>query len=307
MTPESPSTITYRPGTAEDSYAVFLVFEHALADLLRRMGHDAPTSIADPAELAAMWDERRGLYDHLALTAEQFWVAEADGAIVGFARAVLRDGVRELTELFVLPTVQARGVGRELLRRTFPAEGARVRSVIASPDMRAQALYLRSGMHVAGTLYYWQRKPEAVEFATDLRIEAGDASPTMLDALAVIDRMILGYVRPEDHGWLLSDRQGLLYYRGDAVVGYGYYGRRSGPFALLDPADFPAVLAHAETQVAGMGHSHFGLEIPMANRHAVEHLLARGFQIEALVATLLADKPFGRFDRYVVTGPPFFL
>jgi ribosomal protein S18 acetylase RimI-like enzyme len=304
-------SITYRPGLPADSYAVFLVFEKTLADLLKRLGDHEPTSIADPAALAAMWEERRSLYEHLAQSADHFWVAEQaneqTNEMVGFARSILRDGVRQLTELFVLPTVQAQGVGRTLLNRVFPQENARLRTIIASPDMVAQALYLRSGVSVRLPVYYWHRQPEPVEVSTDLHFEPITATPATLAALAAIDREVLAHQRDVDHRWLLSDRQGLLYMRAGQPVGYGYVGVRNGPFALLDGADFPAVLAHAERQAAEAGRTHFGLEVPMTNHQAVAHLLARRFRIENFPAAFMSDRPFGRLAQYIITSPPFFM
>ena len=57
-----PDEITYRPGTPEDSYATFLLFEETFADLMVRFGSTQPTSFADPAALAKMWEERRLTY-----------------------------------------------------------------------------------------------------------------------------------------------------------------------------------------------------------------------------------------------------
>lgn len=304
---QQPTTITYRPGTPDDSYAVFLVLEHALADMLRRMGHTEPTSIADPVALAQMWAERGPLYAHLAATAEHFWVAEQGGQIVGYARATLRDGVRALTEFFVLPEAQGNGVGRALLSRAFPEGQARLRAVIASPEVRAQAIYMRHGLYPRCPIYYWYRTPEPITVMTDLTITPITDTPGNQAALDEIDREILGHARAADHGYLLRDRQGLIYTRGDQVVGYGYIGHRNGPFALRHPDDFPAVLAHAESQAATAGRDHFGLEIPLLNRAALDHVLARGFQIEPFVAMLLSDTPFGRFDQYIITSPPFIL
>jgi hypothetical protein len=42
------------------------------------------------------------VFDFLARSGEQFWVADQDGQLVGYARMILHDGVREFTEFFVL-------------------------------------------------------------------------------------------------------------------------------------------------------------------------------------------------------------
>ena len=301
------SSINYRPGVAIDSYTVFHLFEQTLADLNRRLGDDTPTSIADPAALARMWAERRGLYEHLADSADQFWIAEQDGRAVGYARSILGDGLRQLTELFVLPEVQSGGVGRALLERTFPAAGAKRRSVIASPDVRAQALYLRAGVYPQLSIYYWWRKPEVLPLDTTLVMQPVADSTETLALLDEVDQTILNHRRTVEHRWLLSERQGHLYYRGNTFVGYGYTGVRSGPFALLDTAAYPAVLAHAETVAAQEGRDHFGLEVPMSNHHAMDHLLARHYRLDSFIATLMSDCAFGRLENYILTSPPFFL
>jgi hypothetical protein len=75
----------------------------------------------------------------------------------------------------------------------------------------------------------------------------------------------------------------------------------------LEASDFPAVLAHAEHAAAQQGREHFGIEVPMVNRKAVDHLLKRGFRIDSFIAMLMNDKPFGQFENYITTSPPFFL
>jgi len=297
----------FRRGTPADSYAVFEVFEQSLADLSWRLGATAPTSAADPAKLGRMWQERRPLYEHLARTAEQFWLAEREGEVIGFSRSTLRDGVRELTELFVLPGQQSAGVGRELLARAFPAKGAKHRSIIASADVRAQALYLKAGVTPHFPIYYFGRAPETVQVDTDLTFEPITPTAENLAAIGALDEALLGHRRDEDHAWLLSDRQGYLYHRDRRPVGYGYVGVRNGPFALLEAGDFSAVLAHAETQAAAQDRDEFGLEVPMGNRAAIDYLLARGYRMDSFVAMLMSDAPFGRFENYILTSPPFFL
>lgn len=263
--------ITYHPGTAADSYSVFKLFEETLADLSRRLGSTEPTSWQDPAALEQMWQERRSLYEHLACTAAHFWLAEKAGQIIGFGRSIRRDGMLELTEFFVRPDQQAQGVGYELLLRTFPAATGR-RFIIASTDIPAQVRYLKAGVYPRFPIYYFWRTPAVTPVATDLVFEPITASPKILAALGKLDRGIIGHRRDLDHKWLLTQRQGYLYYRQRQPAGYGYVGLRNGPFALLNPGDFPAVLAHAENDAATNGRDHFGLEVPMVNQAAVDYL-----------------------------------
>ncbi|MES0361635.1 MAG: GNAT family N-acetyltransferase [Anaerolineales bacterium] len=302
------SKLFIRPGKFEDSFTVFNIFERSLADLGRRFGSTSSFSTDDLRSLENMWAERRSLYEHLALTADQFWLAEREGIAIGYARSIVRDGVRQLTELFVLPGEQAGGIGRKLMAHAFPPiQYAKHNSIIASPDSPAQVLYLKSGVYPRFPVYYFGRSPEKLSFSSDLTIEPFQDSPSNLATLAEIDNTVLGFTRQVDHNWLLSERQGYLYFRRDQPVGYGYLGVRNGPLALLDEADFPAVLAHAESQAAAQCRTEFGLEVPMINQVAVDYLLGRGFRMDAFMAVMMTDKPFARFENYILTSPPFFM
>lgn len=301
------STITYELGSIDDNYAAFLLFEEALADLVSRFGFAGTTSWEDADKLAGMWQKRRPLYEHISQTSDQFWLAKQNGKIVGFSRAIRRDGGQELTELFVKPGVQSGGVGRELIARAFPVESAKRRFIIATPDFRAQALYLKSGVFPRFPIYYFGRQPEQVPFETDLQFEPLTNSEKTVATLATIDKAVIGFRRDVDQRWFLAQRRGFLYVRNGRPVGYGYVGETSGPFALLDAADFPAVLAHAESTAHAEGMTQFGLEVPMVNETAVTYLLSRNYKIDAFMAMFMSDRPFGNFDRYLVTGPPFFV
>ena len=298
--------ITYRPGTLDDSYAVFLVIEEAIADLLPRIGVMEETSFASPEKLVRMWDFRRSLLEHLARTAENFWVAEQDGQVIGFARAVCHDGMRELTEFFVKPGVQSVGVGRHLFEQVFPREGARRRTIIATTDLRAQARYLKAGVYPRFPIMYFEKEPEPVTILADLGFQR--MTPADFAILDAIDEQILEFHRRADHVWLNADRQGWLYMRDGAPVGYGYTGKNNGPFALLVPADFPAALAKMEDQTARAGGVLVGVCGRVPNRDAVDYLLTHGYKIpDGFMAFFMSDEPFGKFEQYIVTSPPFFM
>ena len=302
------SAVHIEPGTAADSYAVFLIFERAYADLRRRQGLTEPTSAESPEALARMWPARKPMYEHLAATADQFWLAKRDEETVGFARSILRGDLRLLTEFFVLPGQQSGGLGRELLARAFPAEGAKRRLLLATSDLRAQALYLKHGLYPKFPAYYFWRQPRQPEpVDSDLEIEAASPSAPTFRVIGDIDASLLGFRRDVDHRWLLSDRQGYLYYRAGKPVGYGYVGNSNGPFALLEEADFPAVLAHAESEAVRIGRQRFGLEVPMVNERAAGYLLRNGFQIDGFMAHFMSDGPTGQFSSYILTSPPFIL
>jgi N-acetylglutamate synthase-like GNAT family acetyltransferase len=120
-----------------------------------------------------MWEEyREALLAHPdaievpveQLNANQVFVAEREGKIVGFGAVVLRaDGDSELEALFVEPEVWRGGVGRRLVveaERRAVQEGSRQLLVIGNP--RAEGFYLACGFVQIGE--------HATEFGTGLRM-----------------------------------------------------------------------------------------------------------------------------------------
>jgi GNAT superfamily N-acetyltransferase len=298
-------TITYRPGTLDDSFAVFQVFLKSIMDYSERMNVQAITGGNDPAKLNSLWESRRPLFDFLAEHASQFWLAERDGEILGYARSIEHDGHQELTEFFVAPNQQSAGVGGGLLSRAFADTGARYRTIIATLDERALFNYMRMGVYGRVMLKYFNRKAEAVNVETDLRITALNLD-VHLEIMNRIDRELLHHTRPGIHRWLASMREGFVYERNEEVVGYGYVGGSHGPFAVLNDDDFPAILAHAESRAAEKGKD-FGVSVPMVNQKAIDHFVQRKYQVDSFTTVLMSNVPFGRFENYLTFAPEFFL
>jgi hypothetical protein len=325
--------VVFRPGTIADTPVVLEVFLESIVDLGHRLepppapspgSTPADAAAVEAAEIARFREERLPLFEHLARTAARCWIAEKDGRAVAYARAIRRSGMDELTELFVRPATQSGGLGRELLARAFPAEGAGTRVIVASPDVRAQALYFRAGLVTRFPVAYFSRRPERVEPFPDLEFEAVVPGRESFEVLASIDAAVLGHRRDEDHLWLLRDKTGFFCVRDGRPVGYGYTGGgRCGPVAMLEEGDFPAALAHAETlaseQLARVAAARpagaapltaedeeLGLDVPLPNRAAVAHLLARGFRMSPHHMLFLSDRPFGSFERYACMSPTFF-
>ncbi len=298
-------TITYRPATSADSFAVFQVFLKSIMDYSQRMNVQAITGGNDPQKLDSIWERRKPLFDFLADHASQFWLAERDGEILGYARAIEHDGHQELTEFFVAPNQQSGGVGRGLLSRAFADNGAPYRTIIATLDERALFNYMRMGVYGRIMLKYFNRKARPVSVETDLSIEPLDLT-SHLEALNQIDRKLLNHTRPDIHRWLASMRVGFVYQRNGEVVGFGYVGGSHGPFAALNADDFPAILAHAETLTAEKGED-FGVSVPMVNQKALDYLVGQKYQIDAFTTVLMSNVPFGKFENYLTFAPEFFL
>jgi len=296
----------YRRGTAADSRLVYDIFETTIDDLARRTGGNANSTADDPEA----WQVRQPLFEHLAATGDEWWIAEDETSRlpIGYARSIVRDGVRELTEFFVLPTAQARGVGRELLSRAFPADVGH-RAIVSTIDPRAIARYLGTGLSARASIAGFEAAPRPISIDSDLERSPIEPGSLPLDALGDIDRAILGFRRDVDHRWLATQRRGWIYRRAGAAVGYAYHPSRplwGGPYATLDARDLPRVLADAESAAATAGHASVSFDLPLVARSGIDHLLARGFRIDPFVMLYFTDGPIEGLDRYVLTSPPFF-
>ena len=213
--------------------------------------------------------------------------------------------MQELTEFFVLPGQQSGGVGGELLSRAFPKTGARYRTVIATLDERALYRYMKMGMYGRFPFKYFFRKAEKVDLKTDLKIEPLQLELYMQD-INRIDQELIHYTREGLHRWIMTSRDGFIYKRKGEIVGYGYVGSSSGPFALLDENDFPAVLAHAESLMAER-EADFGVQTPLINTKAIRYFIERKYQIDSFSAIFMSNVPFGKFENYLCFSPEFFM
>jgi hypothetical protein len=193
------------------------------------------------------------------------------------------------------------------LGRAFPASGADVLSIIATIDHRAQNRYVAEGVFPYLPIVAIGGTPRERPIDPNLHADPMDPSGSTAARCGEIDAAVLGHVRPEDHRWLVSHRPGWLYFRGRALVGYGYVGPTPGPIATLDLGDVPPILDHLETQTVVNGATELYWDVPGSNATALTHLRSRGHRIDPWVTLLMSDKPFGRLDRYIVSGPTFFL
>jgi GNAT superfamily N-acetyltransferase len=300
--PQPRDGVTFRAGGRDDARTAFDVFVAAIADLGRR--RDEPTFSA-PADPDALWPERRPLFEHLAAACQRFWIAEDGRGPVGYARSFVREGVLQLTDFFVLPRAQGRGVGGELLARAFPASAA-PRLVIATPDSGALIRYLRSGVRMQAPILGLEGRPREEPLASDLRVEPILPGAAQLDALAALDRANLGFARGVDHRYLAATRDGMLLRRRGRAVAYGYGGVRTGPAGVLDARDLPALLSLLEAAAAQRGVERAAFEVSGRAGEAVGHLLARGFRPDPFGVYLLADERPPALERHVFLQPSFF-
>ena len=302
------SAVRIRPGMIDDNQACAAVLVDAINDLGRRNGS---IEEGDALKHETQWPRWRSFFDHIARTAAEFWIAEgADGTPIGYARSIDRGGLFELTEFFVRPGVQSQGVGRELLERAFPPGRGDPRLIIATTDIRALSRYLRSGVVGRFPILTFTGTSRRVAVSEGLAVETLDLDRD-LDAVHAVDDAVLGHRREVDHEWFATEREGYRYLRDGRVVGYGYVSLPdrvgNGPFAVLDPADLPALLSHAERRRYELGADKTEFEVALHNKIAIDHLLGSGYRMDSFMTLFCSSQPFGQFDRYLFCGPALIL
>lgn len=77
--------------------------------------------------------------------------------------------------------------------------------------------------------------------------------------------------------------------------------------AALEPADLRTILLHLDAQAHARGMESISFEVPTSNEVAMQHLLGRGFKIDAPLNLLMSNVPFGKFDRLVAFAPAIVL
>lgn len=291
--------VEYRQFTDSDTADVYRMFRASVTNYVMSIG------LMDRSEhddVDAAWDRQGGLFSHLSATADQDWVAESESGIVGWARAIERDGHVQLTHFFVDPSTQGQGVGRGLLERALPLDWGHSRSIIALQNPLALGLYLRFGVRFNGTSIDLYRKPHGNGETGGVELVPADG----LDEIRQMDTDILGYDRLTDLEFLAGDRGAFLCVRGADIVGYtfGHDANYTGPTGVIDPADMGFVFAKLDRIAAERELEVFHFTIPANAHNGVRWALEHGYRIDPFFEMLLSSEPM-RLDRFMMTQPSF--
>ena len=309
---------TYRTATVDDLPACGAIWRHALNDYMGRL--NLPEV---PNDLAAILR----LHRHLLTTDPAgFLVAEQPAArgatdvrIVAFGSAVRRDPVWFLSMLFVMPSAQRAGIGRELLRRLLPPPGSLTLATCTDTAQPiSNGLYAAHGIVPRMPLLRLVGLPDRpaelprlpdgvrpIRFAEVSRDGDRIGGAALDDELAELDRDAAGFEHPADHAMIAAEgRTGFLYLGPDGgPIGYGYASEagRVGPIAVRDAAMLGPVIAHLITTIRPRGA--FGLWLPGAAEETFGPLIRAGFRMEGFPCLLCWDRPFADFARYVPISP----
>jgi GNAT superfamily N-acetyltransferase len=276
-----------RPLQGTDIDAVHDVTVAAFQDLNRRFG--------EPIEPAGPLAASRIRIGRLLVTDPGgAWVAERDGAIVGCALAIVRDGVWGLSLLVVGPDVQSGGVGRELLARAWEhGRAATGWIILASRDPRALRSYARLGLDLHPAMAA-RGRPHRVTAPPEVRPGTLSDLPLTVE----VDRAVRGAAHGEDLVALLEVGGDLLVLpeRGYAVV-------RDGAIRLLAATDDDGAAALLRACLAAAGAREASVEwITSAQGWAVAPCLDAGLELRADLGAVFLAGDVGPFEPYLPSG-----
>ncbi|MFI6446501.1 GNAT family N-acetyltransferase [Kitasatospora sp. NPDC050543] len=214
--------------TEADAQAVLAIGRAAF------QGPDArtPDGLQGPAPDPVAGARHRARTRHLVQTDPAgCWIAEQDGAPVGTALSLRREGVWILALFAVLPSAQGKGVGRLLLERAATHGRGCLRGMLcASPSPAAARRYRQAGFTLHPAMLLTGRVDRAgLLDPGDIPVHPGNA--THLHLLDSVDRRARGAAHGPDHAFMLGHFEELLI--ADSLAGSGYCYRDGGEVKLL--------------------------------------------------------------------------
>jgi GNAT superfamily N-acetyltransferase len=297
--------IIYRPAKPEDlEEAERVVQESGNALLVRHGGHPWPAPPPTAFPKFCLAQDPSGL-----------WVAEDGNTIVGFGFSWMSEKFWCLSQLFVSPEAQAKGIGQALLSKTLmqaERNGAANRALITfASNIVSTGLYLKNGLYPREPLYEMAAPAQAV--AQNL-VDAGcDITaiapwPESGEWIGRIDQELLGYRRDLHHQFLLSGfaARAIRIEHAGRTAGYAYISAQGhlGPLAIAPDADAKVVVTTALRCAVEGGARQVSMIVPGRADVVMQTALALGFRIEEPLV-LMAWRPFGNWCNYLPRTPGF--
>jgi len=253
----------------------------------------------------------------LSTDPDGFQVAVSDGEVVCYAITILRGKTHFLAQFFALPGYQSRGIGRKVLARAFesPQTPSDVnRCLTASPDIRAQSLYLKFGTRPQTVIYLFTGKPNKADGKGGLELQQvgppGRPTKRSLETAARFDRVLREARRDVDQRFFLTAAKGSRFFQaksGDRVVGYVVVRGSGGigPAAVEDPSLSGDLLAAAIAKAHELGLKKVVIWVPGINGGAVRAAFEAGLKID-FAAVWMAARPVGNLEAYIPSGGVLF-
>jgi ribosomal protein S18 acetylase RimI-like enzyme len=296
--------VIYRPARTEDLPRAAELVVHSLNELCERHGFSPIATVRPPIfSQFSLRDDPNGL-----------WVAEETDQIRGFAFSWVAGELWFLAQLFVSPDQQGRGIGQELLKRTFEhavKANTAVKALITTAfNSVSQGLYIQHGLFPRCPIYNFSAEREELTNRLSgeiLYYEPLEANPYYLDHLAKIDASALGVPRTKHHRFLIDDgaSRGVLLYEEDECVGYAYVADgHIGPLAVTRRTAMGGVFRTALKLASSSPSPRVTAFVPgpceAALSAAIEHRMRITFPM-----LLMSTSDFGDWAQYLPRNAGF--
>ena len=296
--------VTYRPAKLEDLESATRIVQRAYNELRRCHGlrSDVGAAAAGGSSGSASREDPDGL-----------WIAEGDGAPIGFGFGWMRQRFWYLAQLFVGPDTQAKGVGQALLTRTLgqaERNGAENRALITMAyNTASTGLYIRNGLYPREPLHRMAAPASVVRRTAGPALDVASIEPWpgCREWLGRIDDEVLGFRRESHHAFLLGfTARAVRIEQAGRPVGYAYISAEGhvGPLAVARGADARcAVLAAIRCALEGRPQQ-VSMIVPGKADRILRTVSDLGFRIDEPFV-LLAARPFGDWRNYLPSNPGF--
>lgn len=251
-----------RRATEQDLAAQEEIFRAAIGEVYEQRNLVAPTP---PSE--AFRAQHRHLLRH---DGERCWVAEEDGALVGYAAAFARGDAWHLSSLFVAPDRQGAGLGKRLLERVWGQGYRNRRTLTDAIQPVSNGLYGSRGLIPVAPILHLDGDARAA----DPGLESAEPEPSVL---AELDQGAYGFDRAVDHAYWQSVGRCTVWLRGGdpCAYSYTYAWDTIGPIGGVDG---PAAADACRAEIARSAGS-ATIAVPGTSRELVAAALEAGLRL----------------------------
>lgn len=261
-------------------------------------------------------EHARKLYADLANVAPNgVFVAKDEGTAIGIAIPHALEDEWFMSEIFVEPSFQSRGVGWQLLTEAGRDAGDATRTGLLEPsELGGMAFFLRRGVSLQAAIVDVSGNiPHENELA---RMAAGEYRfiTEPLDpvahraAIGQLDREVRGSARPLDHLYFCENGYGFIFRRDEELAGYAYVwpSGRIGPMAAASQTYLVQFLAFALAALRQtFGASWCTAMVPGTNIRVMRAAMRAGLSIER-VRLFASEGGILDLARYVGFHPLLF-
>jgi ribosomal protein S18 acetylase RimI-like enzyme len=254
-----------------------------------------------------VFNEIPPLYEHLFKTDREGFYGAYEGArMIGFGLSIMRGRQWYLTDLFVAPGSQVKGVGRELLKKCIRYGKNRADSYALctfSYNEVALALYSSLGMMPLYPIFAMNREVDKkLKIRPTVLKVVEDKSSQSILKINRLEKVIRGYSRLADLRFFARNKDYRIYqfYNGARWVGYSVVHKNAliGPAGSPYSKHIPDIVSESIRKSLEAGSKEVGVCIGANNGPLFDRLKSYAFRIEEMVV-FLSSKPYSDLLRYV--------